>query len=433
MPSFYNLPQAVQNNVVEDIHRFQQLPFYLVMNEVKTYQQWNIFDKLFGEINWQANQGEVMRATTPQRSPVGRSFFFPNNITVVPKKDIYQVTESYEEARVKAHNYESFQFNFNPSFAVFWRDYLKFNNTDIVKQISRSNDQFIETNMWYNSPNVWFAGSGLLVGCPENMGDDNYNVAGSKTAAWLIANTNNRVLSQGFTLRNVQDAVLALQEDMGAPPFEGPKNTPKDNAAFQNRYVIVTSAEAVANWRYDSDTQLLKSINFDLLFGNFQGDLFGTTTYKINRYPVRFSTADITDGAGVVLWAAGTPIPPEIFDASDNKWKPNPYYVYLVSAPFEIAWVLGADMCKTIKIGPPPREFANTDMSEEKFYSLKWNGEVRLTDAVLIQYDNGTFDLNHYGEQLKFISKCLHGYLPGEPRYGFPVVFRRARPYLLAN
>lgn len=432
MPSFYNLPQAVQNYAVQPNNLYQQLPFYLVMNEVKTFQNWNWTDQLFGEIDWQSNQGEVMRATTPQRSPVGRSFFFPNNITTVPKKDIYQVTESFEEARVKRHNYESFQFNFNPNFTVFWRDYLKFADKDIAMQIARSNNQFVETNLYFNAPNVWFCGKGLLTGAPTIMGNDTGNVAGSKTAAWLVANTQQNVLSQGFTLRNVQDAILALQEDMGAPAFEGAKNMPKDNTAFQNKYVIVTSTEAYASWRYDPDVATLKSIQLDLLFSNFQGSLFGNTTVKINRYPIRFGIVDIKDGAGTVLWAAGTPIDPEVFDATDNKWKPNPYYVSLVFAPYEISWVLGADVCKTIRVGPPPREFANTDMSAEKFYSLKWNGEIRLTDQVLIQYDNNTIDLNHYGEQLKFISSCLHGYLVGEPRFGFPVIHSRIRPILLA-
>jgi hypothetical protein len=430
MPSFYNLPQQIQNNVVQSNTQYQQLPFYLVMNEVRTFQKWNWANDFFGTIDWQANQGEVMRATTPQRSPVGRSFFFPNNITVLPKKDIYTVGESYEEARVKRHNYESFQFNFNPSFTIFWRDYLKFANSDIAEQIARSNNQFVETNLYFNAPNVWFGGTGLLTGTPTGASDDTYAIPGSKTAAWLVANTTLRVTSQGLTLRNVSDAMIALQEDLAAPAFENVRNMPKDNTLFQNKYVLITSSEAVSSWRYDPDVAGLKSIQLDLLFSNFQGSLFGNLTYKINRYPVRFNTVDVTDNVGTVLWQAGFPIDPEVYDTNTQKWRPNPYYVSLISAPYEIAWLLGADVCKTIKVGPPPREFANTDMSQEKFYSLKWNGEIRLTDQVLVQYPNGTYDLNHYGEQLKFISSCLHGYLVGEPRNGFPIIFQRIRPIL---
>jgi len=51
---------------------------------------------------------------------------------------------------------------------------------------------------------------------------------------------------------------------------------------------------------------------------------------------------------------------------------------------------------------------------------------------VLIQYADGSIDMNHYGKQLKFISECTHGYLVGERRYGFPIFFERTRPAKLA-
>lgn len=432
MPAIYDQPAAFGNAIVEDVNRFQQLPFYLVNNEVNTFPIWNCFDQLFGDIDWQSNEGNVMRGSTPQRSPVGRSFFFPNDITSVPNKDIYEVTESTEEARVKAHNYESFQFNFLPSFTAFWKTYLKFANKDIVEKIAISNNQFIETNLWFNTPNVYFAGSGLTVGAPTNMGNAAGTAAGSKTAAWLIGLTLANVL-QNCTLRDVYNAVLALQEDMAAPSFSGVKNMPTDNEGVKGKYVLTISSEAFLGWTFDPDVQTLKPLDLNLLFKDFRGMLFGTVTTKILKYPIRYSTVDIVDGAGVVLWAAGTPIAPEIYDATTKKWLPNPYYTSLVSASYEIAHLLGDSVCRTIKVGPPPKEFSTTDMSAEKFYSLKWNGEVRLTDQVLITRADGSIDLNYYGEQLKFISKCTHGYLVGERRYMISMVYERRRPYILTN
>ena len=117
--------------MIEDVNRFNQLPFYLVKNEVKLFPVWNELDQLYGKIDWETNQGNIMRGVTPQRSPVGRSFFFPNDVTSVAKKDIYQVTESKKEARVKVHKYESFQFNFLPSFTAFWETYLQFANKGV--------------------------------------------------------------------------------------------------------------------------------------------------------------------------------------------------------------------------------------------------------------------------------------------------------------
>lgn len=436
MPAFYDMPAVFGNAIVEPIDRFSQLPFYLVRNEVKQFPIWSVFDQLYGEIDWQTNEGNTMRGVTPQRSPVGRSFFFPNPMTTVPNKDIYQVTESIENAILYVHNYESFQFNFMPSFSAFWRTYLQFANKDIVEKIAISNNQFIETQMWFGSPYVYLCGTGLLSNCPTAIGNIAGTGAGSKTSAWLVQTTIGAGgisgVQQGLTLRDCYRAFTNLQEDLAAPPFEGSKNMPKDNEGLKGKYVLLISSEAWLNFTFDPDVQTLKPLNLDLLFNDFKGMLFGFLTCKINKYPIRYNVADVLSSDNVtVLYPKGTPIPPEIFDTTDNKWKPNPYYTSLVSAPFEINWILGADRAKTIKVGPPPKEFAATKMSAEKFYSLKWNGEVRLTDQVLITDAAGNLALNVYGEQMKFISKLTHGYLEGERRYAFPILNRRVRPAII--
>lgn len=436
MPAYYDQPAVFGNTTTEDVSRFQKLPFYLVKNEVKQFPIWNIYDQLYGTINWQPNMGDTMRGTTPQRSPVGRAFFFPLPVTSVPNKDVYQVSESIENAVIYTHDYESFQFNFLPSFDVFWRDYIQFNNNDIVEKIAISNNQFIETNMWFNATNVFLCGTGLVTGAPTAMGNAAGTAAGSKTAAWLIATVQGTGgiagVQQNLTLRDVYGAVMNLQEDLASPPFERALNMPTDNEGLKGRYVLVCSSEAFLNFTFDPDVQTLKPLDLNLLFKDFKGLLFGTTTVKINKYPIRFGINDIVDGAGTVLVAKGTPIPPEIYDVTDNKWKPNTQYTSLTSAPYEIAWLLGASYAKTIKVGPPPREFATTNMSAQKFYSMRWNAEVRLTDQVLIKRPDGSVDLNVYGKQLKFISECTHGYLVGERRYAFPIILRRKRPSLTA-
>lgn len=417
---------------MEDVNRFNQLPFYLVHNEVTQFPIWNELDQLFGKIDWITNEGNEMRGVTPQRSPVGRAFFFPNPITQAAKKDIYQVTESLEKAAPTTHKYESFQFNFLPSFTAFWEKYLQFANKDIVEKIAISNNQFIETAMWFNSINVYLCGVGLIGGAPVAMGNAAGNTANSKTAAWLLAITNgtggNTGVQQNLTLRDIYRAIINLQDDLAAPPFQGVRNMPKDNEGVKGKYVLLCSSEDWMNFTYDKDTAGLKSIQLDLLFNDFHGSLFGTLTVKIKKYPIRYGIVDIKDGAGNILWAAGMPIDPEIFDPTDNKWKPNPYYTSLISAPFTISWMLGDDFIKTIKVGPPPKEFATRNMSADKFYSMRWNGEVRLSDQVLITNTDGSIELNDYGENLKFKSKATHGALMGERRNAFPMISRRVRP-----
>ena len=435
MPAYYDMPATFANMASEDADRFQKLPFYLVKNEVKQFPIWNVFEQLLGDISWQANEGNTMRGVTPQRSPVGRAMFVPNPITTVPNKDVYQVTESTENAIVYMHDYESFQFNFIPSFNSFWKNYIQFANTDITSKIGISNDQFLETQMYYTAPYVYLAGTGLTAGNPTTLGNAAQNTAGSKTAAWLVGVTqpgNGTGVQNNLSLRDVFNATMNLQEDLASPPFEAARNMPVDNEGLKGKYAIILSNEAWMNFTYDPD--VLNKLNgiapcdLNLLFKDFRGLLFGTTICKIQRYPWRYNTVNVTDPSGTVLYAAGTFIPPEVFDATDSKWKPNPYWTSRVTAPYEVGWCMGADYGKSIKVGPPPKEFASTNMSQEKFYSLRWNGETRLTDQVLIQYADGSYDLNHYGKQIKFISELTHGFLPGERRYAFPMLYERCRP-----
>ena len=99
---------------------------------------------------------------------------------------------------------------------------------------------------------------------------------------------------------------------------------------------------------------------------------------------------------------------------------------------------MGADAFKTISVGPPPKEFASKSMSAKKFYSMKWNGEVTLTDQFLIPSgasgstgnplsDTGTQDLNVYGDYLKFISQAVFGGIPGDARHCLPIIYKRRR------
>lgn len=439
MPSFYDKPGVFGNAVVEDVNRFAQLPFYLVMNEVDQFARWNEFDQVYGDIPWETNQGNIMVGVTPQRSPVGRSFFFPNPITTASNKDIYQISQSKESAVIYAHKYGSFVFNFLPSFTAFWDKYIQFASNDIVRQIAISNNQFIETQMWFNAINVFICGVGLTQGAPTAPGNAALTAAGSKTIAWLNATTigvgGTPGVTSNLSIRNLYRAIMNLQDDMGAPSFNGSKNMPKDNEGLKGRYLVFLSSEDFFNFTFDPDVLGvngvnggLRSINLDLVFNDFKGSLFGTLTCKIKKYPIRYNTANVSDLLGNVLWAAGTPIDPEIFDPTDQKWKPNPYYTSLISAPYTISWMLGADYCKTIKVGPPPKEFATTNMSALKFYGMKWNGEVRLSDQLLITNSDGTIELNDYGENLQLKSKLTHGLLMGERRYAFPMLSKRVRP-----
>ena len=70
-------------------------------------------------------------------------------------------------------------------------------------------------------------------------------------------------------------------------------------------------------------------------------------------------------------------------------------------------------------------------MSGEKFYSLRWNGEVRLTDQLLITNPDGSVELNDFGENLQLKASLTHGAIMTERRFAFPMIIARSRPAIV--
>src|ERR1700733_6431321 len=101
MPSYYDLPAYTSAYSVEDVNKYQKLPFWLTMNEIKRFPYYKTWDVLFGKKKWSPNMGSIMRGVRPEPSPVGDSFVFPQNITSVPNKNVFETFESVEEARLK--------------------------------------------------------------------------------------------------------------------------------------------------------------------------------------------------------------------------------------------------------------------------------------------------------------------------------------------
>jgi hypothetical protein len=72
-------------------------------------------------------------------------------------------------------------------------------------------------------------------------------------------------------------------------------------------------------------------------------------------------------------------------------------------------------------------------MSGEKFYSLRWNGEVRLTDQLLIVNPDGSVEMNDFGENLQLKAQLMHGLIMGERRFAFPIIVARSRCNVSVN
>lgn len=417
MPVSYDLPEYQNAFSIEDVNKYQKLPFYLAMLEARRFPEWQIYNQLFGRINWQANMGSTLRGVRAEPTPVAQTFFYPNLITQTPNKDVFETLELTEESALHMHDYDSKLFHFLPSFQDFRENQLDFNHKDIVRQVAVKNDAFIRSYAFQKAPFLMIAGNngsnaniGLksLVSAPTIAGELSAANA-PKNTAYLQAAV--ATVGTNLTLALVDYAVNVLRDDVGAPFFEGTLNTPKDNELIKGKYVLIGSSEAYQQFKWDPNFSTLRSINLNVVTEGFRGSIFDEVTYKTERYPIRIA-------------ADGTVPPPETINNLNNQTVPNPDYI---NAPFEVATLVGADAYKTVKVGPPPRSFTTKKMSAEKFYSLRWNGEIQLTDQVLVQYPGGVYDTNVRGRFLKLFGSVVHGAIACNKRAYLPIIFARKR------
>ncbi len=438
MPAYYDIPLigalGNQNFQVEDVDKFQKLPFYLVMNEVRRFPQYKTWDSLFGSIKWQTNMGSIMRGVTPNPSPDGTSFVYPANITSTPTRHIFETLENTEESRVKLQRFESKQFYFLPSWQDFRDNQLKFNHDDIIRQVSLFNEKFIQGNAFYRAPNIYICGnmgtepaqlgtSDFVPGVPTNdlpvaAADGSVAIpADGKTVGFLTAVAVNT--QDPLTLRHVSRCCQFFSDDVGALPFEQTLNVPRDNELVKGKYVLIMGSDAWRRFTWDDSVDRLKNLQLDLLFDGFKGSLFGQLTTKPIWNPLRMTNL-------------GVFVAPQITEGATNKTRPNPLYTRIdptdnTVANKEWAFLCGADAWKTLTVGPPPSEFTSRSMDAEKFYKLRWNGEIQLTDQLLVRYSDGTVDLNRYGTNLQLIGQAALGALAGEVNNILPICFQRTR------
>lgn len=421
MPATYNLPRSQAQWNQQDIELYNKLPFYLANNEAKLFPMYKCWDKFTGTVKWEPNMGNIMKGVRAEFTPIQSAEFFPNDITSAPKKDVFEVRETAETARVKRHLFESAYFNFNPSFADFRRNQIQFAMKDIVQQIAQRNDMFIRSTIFHRSPYVIVSGRAgeQLIAAP--FGDGNDAGTTGKTTAFLqqciadlpgAGNFDTGSLSYKMLVKSQ----LYLSEDLMAPAFEGMANVPKDNETIKGKWLVVGSREAWSALSFDEYITANRPIQMNLLNDEFAGVLNSHIAYKTERFPLRIA-------------ADGTIPGPQTWESNPDAWNygmtvPNPAYV---NAPFEVAFAMGAEAYKSITVGAPPKEFTSGSMDAGKFSKLMWNGEVRLTDNVIVNYGDGKLDTNKYGEFVQLIADATMGILPVNRRYCVPIIYRRRR------
>lgn len=417
MPTQYDLPEFTNAASIEDVNKYNKLPFYLASLEAKYFAEWQVYNQLYGTLPWQANQGKTIRGVRAEPTPLGQQEFYPEELDHIPNKNVYETLETTEDATLKMHDFDSKQFHFLPSFQDFRENQIDFNHKDIVRQIANSNDIFIRSVMLQKSPYVFIAGNTAgdqlqsAPFIPSGTAMSSANVAAlGKNAAYFTAIM--PTIGSNLSLAVLDYAVAVFRDDIAAPFFEGTVNTPRDNELIKGKYVLICDSEAYQMFKWDPNFAQFRNVNLAIITEGFRGSIFDELTAKIERWPLRIARD-------------GTFPAQQVVDLANNRTRPNPAYN---ACQVGVAWLLGADAYKTLKVGPPPRAFATKAMSKEKFYSLNWNGEVILTDQVLVRYADGTYDTNVRGRFLKLISSVIYGAIPVNSYNCLPIFYNRRRP-----
>jgi hypothetical protein len=420
MPNQIDLPACASLWTEQDRTLYNKLDFYLAKTQVDYFKRYNRWQKVLSPIKWSANQGPTMKGVRKVRPPILRGQFLPNAIDSLSKKDVIEVRETSEQVKVYKHRFESQLMQFLPSFQDFMNDHVDKTNEGIVELIAANVDIFYRTAIFHGSPNVWIAGK--KGGTAELTGMQWWQsptIALSKTAAELKANL--LLVGSNLSLKQISKAASTMELDLGVTPYSGGELADgTDGKALTGKYLLITSSEVWNNFPFDSFLQENRQIDLNIVTQGFTGSLWGRITAMFERFPMR-------------LDANGNVVAPETVVMDANSYANgdtvmNPDYV---NAPFEVAFLCGAEGWKSIQVGPPPKDFASGEMSMKAFRALDWNGKVQKTKDVMVNCLNEAGavvqDLNKYGEYLQLISQIAMGILPIQRKNIVPIIFARQR------
>lgn len=440
MPA-YPLP-AIDQNIASgwteqqrDLYNY--LPFFMVKQQIERRKQFTRWPKLCGKIPWQPNMGEVMKGVRQEPSPVIRQTAYPNELSAAPVKDIIDMREVVNTQTLKSHQFESPIFQFYPSFRDFYNDHVQVHGKDIQDKMNIFEDMFLRTYIWNYCPNVFLPGTDLAGGSMVASKSGVGNAAGTAgkdtgTLQYYFAHLGNQ---PGLMLTDINLATTMLANDLGVPPATGSNNDSDiSKAGLQEKYVLLLSTEAYNQFFYDPWMLAHKNIQLDVILDSFRGNLFGQVTCQLERYPMRFLADGTMPAPEIRVGNNANAINPtgngtanDNNPYNDGETIPNPAYV---TAPYEVAFLVGAEGFDAITIGPPPKAFAGNGMPDG-FGKMTWNGELFLTKNLLIQSadanGNTVYDLNNYGRFIRWQSWCTYGIMPRQRRNVLPIIFARKR------
>ena len=409
-----DLPRCAQLWTEQSRDLYNRLPIYMAEQQVKWMQYYSRWGKLLNTTPWEANMGFTMRGIGKRPSPIMTSQVLPNAMSALPKKNVNEVREVKEDTILYRQDFESNLMHFLPNFVDFLTDSVEFTNKDMVEKIAVYTDQFYRTAIFHGSPKVWVAGA------VDPLKITNYwispNISLAKSTAQLqalIAECNKTI---DFVELSKLAVVMYSNEDIihfsGSVLADG-----SDGSQLKGKYCLLTSTEV---WSYltqhDPYFKNNRPLAMNMVTDGVTGSLFGQWTTMFEKYELRIA-------------ADGTLPPPQTIEEGVNAYNygeavPNPAWV---QAPYGVAFALGDEAYRAIKIGPPPKEW--TGMTMKEFSRLDWNGKVEITKNVMVPcLDAGgatVLDTNKRGEYLQLIASLALGIAPTRRRNIIPIIYLR--------
>jgi hypothetical protein len=424
MPATWDLPRTSGIWDQQDIQNYNRLPVWMAMQQNKKMQQWSRWANMFPKIKWERNKGDIMQGIIAENSPIVSQVHRPRNITELPLKTVASTWERGNQARVKRHTFESPQFNFLPSFRDFRTKQLKFAADDLSKQIAMGFEFFVRDNVFQQSPNIFIVNcdngtSRPIQPAPAAAPTDTTAIKDTAYIAAQIARIGS--LDGGFlTYKQCLGSAAYAKDFLGIMPYSGSSGaTPADNAIFHGKYVLVGGSQIYNALPFDAHVLNTKPLAMNLLNDGFKGAIGPDIIFKEEYYDLRFAEDGTMPAPEIELML------PDTGYSTPNATRQtilNPAYA---TAPVGVAFMIGADGYEALEVGPPPAEFAGGSISGQRFNKLNWNGEVRMTDNILINYGGGVLDTNKYGEFLQLIADTTLGIIPNTARNIFPIFYRR--------
>lgn len=436
MPAQWNLPTTANGNwTVQDVNRFNALPFWAAQQQVKQLPYFSRWGNLFSTQKWDANKGNVLLGIIDEFSPKTSQVHKPTFITSTPLRTVSSTFQRTNTGRIYRHKFESELFSFLPSFTDFARQPLKHATMDINRQIAFGNDDFIRWQAFQLAPAVWQAGNSTRLNTSVPVGPPGEgDLADPKTAAVIAT------LISGVTgpldFKEICAVRSAARYDLGLVPWDGVPGAPGDNEILGGRWLLMGEGLIYEAMSYDTHILNTRMLTQDLQHKEWMGIIGGNIVFREEKYPLRFKldgtmpapeieqvlpvNGTITSGSSTITNPGGA--------AKNVEIIPNPDYV---NAPIGVAWFMGHEPMQTLSIGAPPSEFANAKVDTARIGKLSWNGEVRLTDNVLVNYGGagGTsitnIDTNKYGEVLQLIADTVMGVIPVTMRRCIPILYAR--------